>query len=90
MLPGSAHPSRELLAGLLRQDLYVAVYRAVAAAKAAEHGSRLAVMQAAEQNVEERLERLRGEYHRLRQAKITGELLDIVSAYDVLEGRGAG
>lgn len=84
MLPDSPHPWEDLLTGLLRQDLFIALYRAVAEAKAAEHGARLAAMQAAEQNIEERLDQLRNEYHQLRQAEITEQLLDVVSGFEAL------
>lgn len=84
MLPDSPHPWEKLLSGLLRQDLFVALYRAIAEAKAAEHGARLAAMQAAEQNIEERLDQLRNDYHQLRQAEITEQLLDVVSGSEAL------
>lgn len=85
MLPASPHERGVLLAGLLRQDLFIALYRAVAEAKTAEHGARLSAMQAAEQNIEERLTVLRNQYHQLRQAKITEELLDVVSGFEALK-----
>jgi F-type H+-transporting ATPase subunit gamma len=85
MLPGSPHEREVLLAGLLREDLFIALYRAVAEAKTAEHGARLSAMQAAEQNIEERLTALRTQYHQLRQAQITEELLDVVSGFEALE-----
>lgn len=40
-------------------------------------------MQAAEPNIEERLDTLRTEYHQLRQAQITEELLDVVAGFKV-------
>lgn len=85
MLPGFPHEWSELLAGLLRQDLFVALYRAIAEGKAAEHGARLAAMQAAEQNIEDRLTQMRNEYHQLRQAEITEQLLDVVSGFEALQ-----
>lgn len=84
MLPDTPHSWDELLTGLLRQDLLVALYRSIAEAKAAEHGARLGAMQAAEQNIEERLEGLRHRYHQVRQAQITAELLDVVSGFEAL------
>ncbi len=87
MLPGFPHPWIELLRGLVRQDLFIALYRAIAEAKAAEHGARLAAMQAAEQNIDERLAELRTDYRQLRQAEITAGLLDVVSGYEALRGR---
>ncbi len=86
MLPGTPHAPEQLTAGLLRQDLFIALYRAIAEAKTAEHGARLSAMQAAEQNIEERLTALRTEYHQLRQALITEELLDVVSGFEALRG----
>ena len=82
MLPGTPHAPEVLTAGLLRQDLFIALFRAIAEAKTAEHGARLSAMQAAEQNIEERLARLRNRYHQLRQALITEELLDVVSGFE--------
>ncbi len=85
--PGTPHDWNEVLTGLLRQDLLTGLYQAIAEAKAAEHGARLAAMQAAEQNIEEQLDRLRNQYHRLRQAQITSELLDVVSGFEALRGK---
>jgi F-type H+-transporting ATPase subunit gamma len=84
MLPDSPHGWEDLLVGLLRQDLFIALYRSLAEAKAAEHGARLSAMQAAEQNIEERLDRLRRDYHQVRQAQITEQLLDVVSGFEAL------
>lgn len=84
MRPGTPHDWEEVLSSLLRQDLLIALYRAIAEAKAAEHGARLSAMQAAEQNIRERLDRLRNRYNQLRQAQITAELLDVVSGFEVL------
>ena len=84
VLPDTPHDRDVALAHLLRQDLFIALYTAIAAAKAAEHGARLAAMHAAEQNIEERLDRFRSRYHQLRQAQITSELLDVVSGFELL------
>lgn len=85
MLPAFPHNRAELLSALLREDLFVALYRAIAEAKTAEHGARLSAMQAAEQNIEERLEILRNEYQQLRQSRITEEILDVVSGFEALQ-----
>lgn len=84
MLPVHTIDTRELFADLIRHHFFVALYRAVAHSLAGENASRLAVMQAAEKNVEERLEELTTLYHQSRQAAITGELLEIVSGFTVL------
>ncbi len=85
--PSTPHDWNEVVTGLLRQDLFIRLYQAIAEAKAAEHGARLAAMQAAEQNIEEQLDRLRNQYHRLRQAEITSQLLDVVSGFEALRER---
>ncbi len=77
-----------LFGALVRQYLFVSLYRAAAESLAAENASRLAAMQGAESNIEERLDALRGQYHRQRQAGITEELLDIVSGFEALESGG--
>lgn len=83
-LPATPHSFDDLLSGLLRADLFIALYRALADARAAEHGARLTAMQAAEQSIEDRLDRLGTEYHRVRQAEITAEILDVVSGYEAV------
>ncbi|MGI5951248.1 MAG: F0F1 ATP synthase subunit gamma [Brooklawnia sp.] len=74
----------ELLAGLIREHLFIGLYRAFAESMAAENASRLASMQAAEQNIEDHLGLLGQRYHRRRQQAITEELLDIVSGFEML------
>lgn len=74
-----------LFAALVRQHLFVALYRACAESLASEHASRLAAMQGAESNIEERLEELTRAFHHQRQTAITEELLDIVSGVTALE-----
>lgn len=73
-----------LLRSLVRQYLFVCLYRAFAESLASEHASRLAAMQAAENNIEERLARLALAFHQARQASITEELLDVVSGFEAL------
>jgi F-type H+-transporting ATPase subunit gamma len=73
-----------LLASLLRQRLFVALYRAFAESLASENASRLASMQAAERNIEERLEELQALFRYRRQHSITEELLDIVAGFEAL------
>jgi F0F1-type ATP synthase gamma subunit len=44
-------------------------------------------MQVAERNIEDRLKALTSEFHQSRQAAVTSELLDIVSASEALAPR---
>jgi F-type H+-transporting ATPase subunit gamma len=72
---------------LTRTLVAVDLHRAVAQSAVAVHGSRLAAMQAAERNIDERLEDLQRSYHQVRQAILTDELLDVVSGFETLRGR---
>lgn len=69
---------------LVRQYLFVALFRAFASSLASENANRLAAMQGAERNIKERLEELHADYNQLRQMTITSELLDIVSGFEAL------
>ena len=76
-----------LFRALIGEYLFVCIYRAFANSLASENASRLAAMQSAEKNIEERLEELFMQFHRQRQMTITEELLDIVSGFEALGGR---
>ena len=73
-----------LMSWLVQQRLFVVIYRALAEALASEHASRLAAMQAAERNIEERREDLQQLYRQRRQETITRELLDVVSGFEAV------
>ena len=73
-----------LLSALTRQVFFVALYRCLVESLTSENAARLAAMQAAESNIDERLEELSAEYHRRRQASITVELLDIVGGFEAI------
>ncbi|MFB0505391.1 MAG: F0F1 ATP synthase subunit gamma [Thermodesulfobacteriota bacterium] len=72
---------------LIRQYLFVSLYRAFAESLASENASRLASMQGAERNIEERLRELNAQFHQQRQMSITEELLDIVAGFMALMHR---
>lgn len=84
-IPMGLMPWRSLLSSLIRQFLFVALYRAFAASLAAENASRLAAMQSAESNIDERLDELNSHYRRQRQSTITSEMLDVVSGSEALK-----
>jgi len=75
-----------LLAALLRQYFFVAVFRASAESLASETGARLVAMQAAEKNLGERQGELGTALRRARQDQITAELLDLVAGYELASG----
>jgi F-type H+-transporting ATPase subunit gamma len=75
-----------LFAALIREYLFVSLYRAFTDSLASENASRLAAMQNAEKNIQEHLEEVFADFHRQRQMTITEELLDIVSGYEAMKG----
>ncbi|HWE49978.1 MAG TPA: F0F1 ATP synthase subunit gamma [Bryobacteraceae bacterium] len=78
----------ELFQALIREYLFASLYRAFAESLASENASRLASMQVAETNIEDRLRALTAESRQFRQTSITSELLDIIAAYEALRGKG--
>src|SRR5690606_17833063 len=85
-LPTFTMAWRELFSSLIRQHLFVTLYRAFAGSLASENASRLASMQAAERNIEGHLDQLALDFHQGRQASIQAELLDIVAGFETLMG----
>ncbi len=83
-LPAFTMRPHDLLAALVRQHLFIGLFRAGAESAASEHATRLAAMQAAERNIEERLEEMNADYRRKRQDSITEELLDLVAGFEAL------
>lgn len=69
---------------LVREYLFVSLFRACAESLAGENSSRLAAMQRAEKNIDELLENLTQSFHRLRQSSIDEELFDVISGYESL------
>ncbi len=86
VLPTYTMARPRLVYTLLGQYLFVSLYRAFAESLACENAARLAAMQVAENNIEDRLKELRLRYNQLRQSTITEELLDIVAGFGVLTG----
>ena len=72
------------LRALIREYLFVSLFRACAESLASENASRLAAMQRAEKNIDELLEDLNRTFHRVRQNGIDEELFDVVSGFEAL------
>jgi F-type H+-transporting ATPase subunit gamma len=72
------------LRALIREYLFVSLFRACAESLASENASRLAAMQRADKNIEELLEYLNGQFHHLRQSRIDEELFDVISGFEAL------
>jgi F-type H+-transporting ATPase subunit gamma len=75
----------QIFSSLIREYLFVSLYRAFAESLASENASRLASMQNAEKNIEEQLQDLHMQFHRTRQMTITEELLDIVAGFEAMQ-----
>ena len=86
VLPTFTMDRERLFSALIRQYLFISLYQALAESLASEHASRLAAMQHADRNIQERLEELRAEFRQQRQLAITTELLDIVAGFEALTG----
>jgi F-type H+-transporting ATPase subunit gamma len=72
------------LRALIREYLFVSIFRACAESLASENASRLAAMQRADKNIDELLVKLHGTFHQLRQSSIDEELFDVISGFDAL------
>jgi F-type H+-transporting ATPase subunit gamma len=69
---------------LIREYLFISLFRACAESLACENASRLAAMQRADKNINDLLEQLNGSFHQLRQSGIDEELFDVISGFEAL------
>jgi F-type H+-transporting ATPase subunit gamma len=83
-LPEALGDSTATLRALVREYLFVSLFRACAESLASENASRLAAMERADRNIDELLEDLNGKFHRLRQSGIDAELFDVISGFEAL------
>jgi F-type H+-transporting ATPase subunit gamma len=84
-LPQVAGDIKPTLLALIREYLFMSLFKACAESLASENASRLAAMQRAEKNIEEMLDDLNNTYHRTRQSSIDEELFDVVSGFEALK-----
>jgi F-type H+-transporting ATPase subunit gamma len=74
----------ETVRALIREYLFISLYRACAESLASENASRLAAMQRAERNIDDLLDDLKGRFHQLRQSGIDEELFDVISGFEAM------
>ncbi|MFZ2955605.1 MAG: F0F1 ATP synthase subunit gamma [Candidatus Ozemobacteraceae bacterium] len=86
--PELGDSSEKILAALLREYIFVSLFKACARSGASEQATRLASMQRAEKNINDLLEELQREYHQKRQDAIMDELFDVISGFEVLSAKG--
>ena len=91
-LPWPTQPLPEVMGGsdtlraLIREYLFVSLFRACAESLARENARRLAARERADRNLAELREDLHGNFHRLRQSGIDAELFDVISGFEALAG----
>lgn len=69
---------------LLREYLFVSLFRACAESLASENASRLAAMERADRNIDELLAGLQASFHQVRQSGIDEELFDLIAGFEAL------
>jgi len=84
-LPTYRMEREKLFSWLIGQHLFTLIYRGLAESLASEHASRLAAMQGAERNIDERREDLQSAYRQKRQETVTMELLDLIAGFEALQ-----
>jgi F-type H+-transporting ATPase subunit gamma len=83
-LPEVMDAGTATLRALIREYLFISLFRACAESLASENASRLAAMERADRNIDELLSTLRNTTRRLRQSSIDEELFDVVSGFEAL------
>lgn len=79
-------PSPEaIVEELLKKSFNLQMYRAMSESVASEHGARMTAMENASNNAKEMINKLTLTYNKLRQEKITTELIEIVSGAEALK-----
>jgi F-type H+-transporting ATPase subunit gamma len=84
-LPQIVGGIKPTLFALIKEYLFVSIYKACAESLASENESRLEAMQRAEKNIDEIENELNNKYHQLRQSSIDEELFDVVSGFEALK-----
>jgi len=74
----------EILAELLPRNMAVQIYRALLENAASEQGARMSAMDNATRNAGDMIDKLNIVYNRTRQAKITSELIEIISGAEAV------
>ena len=84
ILPEVLDHGATTLRALIREYLFISLFRACAESLASENASRLAAMERADRNIKDLLEHLQGRFRRQRQGSIDEELFDVTAGYEAL------
>lgn len=83
-IPQVIGDDRHLLERIMREYIFVSLYRACAQSLASENASRLEAMQRADRDIDNILTELNSAFHRLRQNTIDEELFDLIAGFEAL------
>jgi F-type H+-transporting ATPase subunit gamma len=84
MLPQLVGDGKPIIFALIREYLFVSLFKACAESLMSENASRLAAMQRAQRNIDDLLQVLQAAFHQKRQTSIDAELFDVISGFEVL------
>lgn len=84
-IPQIAGGLEPTLKALIREYLFVTLFKASVESLVSENSSRLSAMERANKNIEELLHDLRLSYHQKRQNAIDEELFDVISGFEALK-----
>jgi F-type H+-transporting ATPase subunit gamma len=89
-LPEVMGTGSSTLRALVREYLFISLFRACAESLASENSSRLAAMERADKSIADLLESLHSTFERMRQSAIDEELFDVISGFEALSHRPGG
>ncbi len=78
------YDDRQILNALVKEFLFVYLFRSCALAVMSENTTRLAYMEQAEKRIENTMEELTQKYRQLRQKAINKELFEVIAAYQAI------
>ncbi|MEI8593473.1 F0F1 ATP synthase subunit gamma [Photobacterium sp. Hal280] len=81
-LPEVIQGRKPAIIAFVQEYIFVSLFRACAESLASENACRLIAMQRAEKNIENLLETLGTDFHRLRQRVIDEELFDVIAGFE--------
>lgn len=84
-IPQIAGDAESTLKALIREYLFVSLFKASAGSLVSENSSRLSAMERANKNIEEMLYNLKLKYHQERQKSINEELFDVIAGFEALK-----
>lgn len=84
-LPQIVGEPKSVLSALIREYLFISLFRACAESMASENAARLAAMQRADKKINELLDDLSQQFNRMRQDSIDEELFDVISGFEALQ-----